>query len=151
MAKLHSKKHGRSGSKRPAFKVAPDWVEYPAHEVEDLVVKLFRQGHNSTTIGRLLRDQYGIPHVRSICNKTVTQILSEAGQKIEYPDDLLALIRRAVRMHKHIQANKADASNTTKLIHAESKIKRLVKYYVQVGRLPAGWAYNRESAELIVK
>ncbi len=151
MAKLHSKKHGRSGSKRPSFKVAPDWVEYPAHEVEDLVVKLFKAGHNQTTIGRLLRDQYGVPHVRSICNKTISQILKEAGQKVQYPDDLLSLIRRAVRMRKHLATHKADGTNTTKLIHCESKIKRLVKYYVREGILPAGWTYNRETAELIVK
>ncbi len=151
MARLHSKKHGKSGSKRPAFKVAPDWVDYPAHEVEELVVKLYKEGHNPTTIGRLLRDQYGIPRVPSITNKTLMQVLTASGQKIEYPDDLLYLIRRAVRMQKHLLANKSDGSNTTKLIHTESKIKRLVKYYVREGRLPAGWTYDRQTAALIVK
>lgn len=151
MAKLHSKKHGKSGSKRPTFKVAPDWVEYSAHEVEDLVVKLNKQGHNGTTIGRILRDQYGIPLVRTITNKSISDILVENGQKIIYPDDILALIRKAVRMSKHLAANKKDALNTTKLIHIESKIKRLAKYYIEKGRLVHDWKYNRETAALIVK
>lgn len=151
MAKLHSKKHGKSGSKRPTFKVAPDWVEYSAHEVEDLVVKLNKQGHNATTIGRILRDQYGVPLVRTITNKSISDILVESGQKIAYPDDILALIRKAVRMSKHLAANKKDALNTTKLIHIESKIKRLAKYYIEKGRLAHDWKYNRETAALIVK
>ena len=151
MAKLHSKKHGKSGSKRPIFRVTPAWVEYPAHEVEELVLKLYKAGHNPTTIGRILRDQHGIPLVRAITKKTITQILQDAGQKIEYPDDMLALIQKAVRMTKHLAANKKDALNNTKLIHIESKIKRLAKYYILNKRLPHDWVYKRETAALIVK
>ena len=151
MAKLHSKKHGKSGSKRPMYKIAPDWVEYSAHEVEDLVVKLYKQGQNPTTIGRLLRDQYGIPLVSTVTKKSITQILEENGQKVEYPDDMIALIRKAVRMGKHLTINKKDALNTTKRIHIESKINRLAKYYIRVGRLPHDWKYRRETAALIVK
>lgn len=151
MARLHSKKHGQSGSKRPSFKVAPDWVEYPAHEIEDLVVKLHKAGHNSTTIGHMLRDSYGIPRVSSICGKTIGKILAASGEKVDYPDDLLALIRKAVGMIKHLQVHKQDGSNITKLIHVESKIKRLVKYYIRTGKLPVGWRYQRETAALLVK
>ncbi|MFH1306502.1 MAG: 30S ribosomal protein S15 [Candidatus Micrarchaeota archaeon] len=151
MAKLHSRKHGKSGSKRPIAKIAPDWVEYSAHEVEDLILKLNKQGHDSTSIGHILRDQYGIPQVRTICNKRMSAILEENGIKVQYPDDLLALIRRAVGIIKHLEKNKSDRANTTKLLHVESKIKRLAKYYVKTGRLPVDWKYNRERAALIVK
>ncbi len=151
MAKLHSKKRGKSGSKRPSIKVAPDWVDYPSHEVEELVLKLFKQGNNPTTIGLLLRDQYGVPLVKNITGKTICGIISESGQKIEYPDDLISLIRKAVRMMGHLKANKSDRHNTTKLLHIESKVKRLVKYYRRTGRLPPAWTYSREQAALIVK
>ena len=151
MAKLHSRKRGRSGSKRPALKVAPEWVEYSAHEVEDLVIKLAKQGNDATTLGRILRDQYGIPQVRTICNKKVSQILEENSIKVNYPDDILALIKRAVRMIVHLEKNKADGTNTTKLLHVESKIKRLADYYIKKGKLPVGWRYDRERAALIVK
>lgn len=151
MAKLHSKKHGKSGSKRPVFKVTPPWVDYSAHEVEELVLKLAKAGHNPTVIGRTLRDQYGVPLVATITGKSISKILEENGQKPDYPDDLLALIEKAVRMAKHLKANKKDALNTTKLIHIESKIKRLAKYYLKTGRLPHDWTYRRETAALIVK
>jgi small subunit ribosomal protein S15 len=151
MAKLHSKKHGKSGSKRPMFRVAPAWVEYPPHEVEELVLKLYNEGNNPTTIGLILRDQYGIPLVRAITKKTISQILKEHGKLPEYPDDLLALIKKAVRMSRHLATNKKDALNNTKLIHIESKIKRLAKYYIKQGRLPHDWVYRRDTAALIVK
>jgi len=151
MAKLHSRKRGKSGSKRPAAKIAPEWVEYSAHEVEDLVLKLSKEGNNGTTIGRILRDQYGVPSVRAICNKRVTEILEQNSVKVQYPDDLLALIKRAVRMLKHLDKNNSDGQNTTKLLHVESKIKRLAKYYIKKKRLPVDWKYNRQTAPLIVK
>ncbi|MFA5108353.1 MAG: 30S ribosomal protein S15 [Candidatus Micrarchaeia archaeon] len=151
MAKLHSRKRGRSGSKRPALKVAPEWVEYSAHEIEDLVVKLAKQGNDATTIGRILRDQYGVPQVRTICNKKISQILEENSIKVNYPDDLLALIKRAVRMIVHLEKNKGDGTNTTKLLHVESKIKRLADYYIKKKKLPVSWKYDRERAALIVK
>ncbi len=151
MAKLHSRKHGKSGSKRPVAKISPQWVEYSAHEVEDLVLKLSKEGHNATSIGRILRDQYGIPSVRSLCNKRISDILAQNNVLVKYPDDLLALITRAVGMLKHLSANKSDGQNTTKLLHVESKIKRLAKYYVRQKKLPVSWKYNRQTAPLIVK
>ncbi|MFH0927833.1 MAG: 30S ribosomal protein S15 [Candidatus Micrarchaeota archaeon] len=151
MAKLHSRKHGKSGSKRPSAKISPEWVEYSAHEVEDLAVKLSKEGNNATSIGRLLRDQYGVPSVRAICNKRISEILEQNQIEVEYPDDLISLIRRAVGMIKHLEANKSDGLNTTKLLHVESKIKRLAKYYIRKGKLPVDWKYNRQTAPLIVK
>jgi len=151
MAKLHSRKRGKSGSKRPSAKIAPEWVEYSAHEVEDLVVKLSKEGHSGTEIGRLLRDQYGVPSVRAVCNKRISEVMEQNQIKVIYPDDILALIRKAVGMLKHLEANKSDGLNTTKLLHVESKIKRLAKYYIKSGRLPVTWKYDRRSAPLIVK
>jgi small subunit ribosomal protein S15 len=33
----------------------------------------------------------------------------------------------------------------------ESKIHRLVKYYREKGKVPAGWAYDPETAALLIK
>ncbi|MCX8163585.1 MAG: 30S ribosomal protein S15 [Candidatus Micrarchaeota archaeon] len=151
MAKLHSKKKGKAGSKKPLMHVAPSWLEYSPEEVEEIIVKLAKQGHSATDIGRILRDQYGIGQVRLVCKKKISQILAENNIKIDYPDDLLALIKKAVRMLKHIQKNKSDKSNIIKLSHVESKIKRLVKYYIKIGKLPYNWKYSRDRAVLIVK
>ena len=151
MARLHSKKRGKSGSKRPSVKVSPDWVEYSAHEVVELVAKMGKEGAGQSAIGQALRDTYGIPSVQNLCGKSVSAILAESGVKQEYPEDMLSLIKRAVNMREHLRSNRSDKHNRTKLIHVESKIGRLVKYYTRIGRLPADWKYDPETAALLVK
>ncbi|MFH1285838.1 MAG: 30S ribosomal protein S15 [Candidatus Micrarchaeota archaeon] len=151
MAKLHSKKHGKSGSRKPTTKMVPEWVEYSAPEVEELVLKFAKEGTNAALIGLKLRDAYGIPSVEIITGKSITKIMTDSGIKIEYPDDLLTLIKKAVNMRKHAGKNKQDCHNKTKLIHVESKIKRLVRYYTASKKLPENWKYDPETAELLVK
>jgi len=132
-------------------KVAPEWVDRSAHEVEELVLKLAKQGYNATTIGLILRDEYAVPSVKRLCGKTITRILKDNGIKIEYPDDLMNLMRKAVRMRKHLETHKKDIHNRVKLTHVESKIRRLVKYYRKKRVLPSGWRYDPETAALLVK
>lgn len=151
MARMHSKKRGKSGSKRPAVKVAPEWTEYAPHEVEELVVKMGKEGKGPTEIGMILRDTYGIASVQTLCSKPITEVLSDNGVKLGYPEDLINLIKRAVNMREHLRTNRSDRHNRTKLIHVESKIGRLVKYYTKNGRLPADWKYDPETAALLVK
>jgi small subunit ribosomal protein S15 len=151
MARLHSKKGGKSGSKRPGVKVVPEWVEYSAHEAEELIVKMGKEGRGPAAIGMALRDTYGIPSVQNLCGKSITHILADSGVRQEYPEDLLNLIKRAVNMREHLRTNRSDKHNRTKLIHVESKIGRLVKYYRESGRIPADWKYDPETAALLVK
>lgn len=151
MARLHSKKKGKSGSKKPVVKVVPEWVEYSAHEAEDLVVKMGQEGKGPAIIGQSLRDTYGIPSIQNLCGKPIHAILAEHGIKRTYPEDMINLIKRAVNMREHLKTNRSDRHNRTKLIHVESKIGRLVKYYTKAGKLPADWKYDPEKAALLVK
>ena len=151
MAKMHSGKKGKSGSKRPPTKVVPEWVEYSAGEVEEMINKMAKEGMTSARIGQSLRDAYAVPSVKNITGKSITEIMKASGMKMEYPEDLLNLITKATGMRKHLVKNKSDVHNRTKLTHVESKIKRLVRYYAKVGRLPAGWSYDPEKAALLVK
>jgi len=148
---MHSKKRGKSGSKRPAIKVAPEWTEYAPHEVEEIVVKMGKDNKGPTEIGTILRDTYGIASVQVLCGKPISKIMGDSGIKIGYPEDMLNLIKRAVNMREHLRTNRSDRHNRTKLIHVESKIGRLVKYYTKNGRLPADWKYDPETAALLVK
>ncbi len=151
MARLHSRKHGKSRSKRPAGKAAPSWVEYPAHEVEDLVVKFAKEGIPPSQIAMRLRDSFGVPSVKALCGKSVGEILGENSALPQYPDDLMNLIRRTVRMRAHLAGNKPDRHNKVKLAHVEAKIKRLAKYYARTERIPPGWEYDPQKAALLVK
>lgn len=150
MARLYSKRRGKSGSKKPIKKVKPSWVRYDSKEAEQLVVKLAKQGYSQSKIGIALRDIYGIPDVRVITKKKVYTILNENKLTSEIPEDLLDLIRKETSVYKHLEANKGDKTALRGLQLAESKIKRLVKFYKAKGRLPENWVYNREQAKLLI-
>lgn len=151
MARMHSRKKGKSGSKKPTVKVVPEWVELNPQDVETLVVKMHKEGLEAALIGQRLRDQYGVPSVESLLGKSIKKILAEQGLTPQYPDDLLNLIKKAVNLMKHLKVHKGDATNKTKLIHTESKIKRLVKYYRKSGAIPKNWKYDSEQAALLVR
>ncbi|MFP3259022.1 MAG: 30S ribosomal protein S15, partial [Caldivirga sp.] len=96
-------KRGSSGSTRPATKTIPPWLSYTPEDVERLVVELARRGFTPSMIGVILRDQYGIPLVKVVTNKRITEILSENGLKPQIPEDLMALIRRAINIRRHLE------------------------------------------------
>ncbi|HSB47723.1 MAG TPA: 30S ribosomal protein S15 [Candidatus Bilamarchaeum sp.] len=151
MARLHSKKKGKSGTKRPRSRTAPDWSAAKSHDVKEMVLKMAREGAPPAKIGLTLRDQHAVPNIRAALGMPLKRFLVKEKAASEYPEDLLNLIRKAVRMSSHLKASKKDVHNQVKLVHVESKIQRLVKYYSSKGVLPSGWKYDREKAALLVK
>jgi len=151
MARLHTHKRGRSGSIRPSHKKAPSWVPYPPEWVENKVVELARQGTPQSLIGVILRDKYGIPLVKLVTGKSITQILKEHDLASSVPEDLANLIRRALNLRKHLSIHKKDLHSKRGLQLIEAKIHRLVKYYRRVGVLPADWKYKPETAHLLIR
>ncbi len=151
MARMHARRKGKSGSTKPPFRSVPKWVEVTKEEVEKYVVELAKQGYSSAMIGTILRDQYGVPDVRALTGKKITRILKEHGLLPSIPEDLLNLIRRAVRVRRHLEEHKKDMHNKVALQRIESKIKRLVKYYKRKGVLPQDWRYTPETASILVK
>jgi len=139
-----SKEKGKSHSTRPPKIVAPPWVKYSPKEVEELVVSLYRKGYPPSMIGIILRDQYGIPLVKAITGKKILRILRERGLAPEIPEDLYNLIRRAIRVRRHLEEHPKDYHSKRGLQLIESKIHRLVKYYKRKGVLPPDWEYKPE-------
>jgi len=103
MARKYSRKHGKSGSKKPIRKVLPVWTIYKPQEAELLILKLAKEGKSTSEIGIVLRDTYGISDVRLLFKKKITQILKEKNIVSEIPDDMLALIRKSVAVRKHLE------------------------------------------------
>lgn len=136
MARMHARKRGSSGSKRPISKVPPPWLTQSSDEVEALVVKYAKSGVPPSQIGILLRDQHGIPLVKPVVGKRMLDILRENNLAPEIPEDLRNLIERARRMHIHLQTHRSDRYNRKRLQLVEAKIHRLVKYYRNAGVLP---------------
>jgi len=146
MARMHSRKRGKHGSKRPAKKTAPSWIRYKAKEVELLIAKLAKDGKTTSQIGILLRDVYGIPSVLALCGKSVSAILSEKKLVQEVPEDLTALFKRYAGIKKHLESNKHDETAARGLILTVSKIGRLVKYYKRTGRISEVWKFDTDRA-----
>jgi small subunit ribosomal protein S15 len=142
------KKKGKSHSTRPVSKRPPVWSRYQADEVEALVIKLAREGRSPSNIGVFLRDQYGIPLTKSIVGKSVTQILKEADLISSIPEDLEALLRKAAKLHVHLEKNSGDLHNKRSLQITEAKIRKLSRYYIRRKALPADWKYDIRRAML---
>ncbi|MFX0205835.1 MAG: 30S ribosomal protein S15 [Candidatus Hodarchaeota archaeon] len=142
MARMHARRKGKSGSKRPPWTSPPKWLTYSAEEVEKLVVEKAREGISSATIGLILRDSYGIPSVPRITNKSISQIMKEHDLYPKLPEDLLNLIRRASNLRKHLSEHKKDLHSKRGLQLQEAKVRRLVKYYKRTEVLPPDFKYD---------
>ncbi|NYZ76979.1 30S ribosomal protein S15 [Candidatus Micrarchaeota archaeon] len=151
MARMHSRKKGKSGRKRPKSKTLPEWVKADRAEIEEVILKMAREGVPPSRIGLVLRDRYAVPEVKLLLDMPLVAFLRKNKVAGEYPEDILELIKRAVRMRRHLKKSKADLHNSTKYNHVVSKILRLAKYYERNGVIPKGWKYDPEQAELLVK
>lgn len=133
------------------IKKNPSWVSMQKEEVEKLVIKLAKEGKSPSMIGVILRDQYAVPSVKAINGKTITQILEENKIKVDIPEDLKNLMKRAVELNNHLLVHKKDFSNKRGMQLVESKIRRLVKYYIREGVLSKKWKYSLEGAKLLIE
>ncbi len=151
MAKMHSRKRGTSGSKKLLAPSKPTWQRYKAKELEMLVAKLAKEGKTGAQIGLILRDSYGIPSIKLVLGKRLHELLTEKKIIGKFPDDLTALMKRAVMTKKHLELNKKDNHALRGLQLTEAKIKRLGKYYKGTGRLPVDWKYDPAQLKLLTE
>ncbi|MHC1567189.1 MAG: 30S ribosomal protein S15 [Candidatus Syntropharchaeia archaeon] len=150
MARMYARRRGKSGSKRPLRHSPPEWLEMSPEEVERMVVELYSQGNSMSKVGMILRDTYGVPDVALVTGKKIKKILEENGLAPSVPEDLENLIKKALRLRKHIEENPKDFHNKRATQLTESKIRRLVKYYKRKKVLPEDWNYTPQAAELLI-
>ena len=151
MARMHTRKRGKSSSEKPTTRGSYAWVKTTKEEALALIEKLAKEGKSEAIIGQTLRDQYGLPNAKAILGKRIAQILKEKKLSKEYPSDLIDLIRKAVQLRKHLKTHANDDHNAKRLANIESKIRRLVIYYKGAKRLAKEWKYDPEEAALLVK
>ena len=113
----------KSRSKRLLSKRVPVWCKYSPEEVKAFVIKLAKDETPPSKIGVILRDQYGIPLVKSIVGKSIKQIIDE-GIEIPIHDDLNNLHQKDTILSQHLNINKADAFNKRTLGFIMSRIRR---------------------------
>lgn len=148
MARIHAHRKGKSHQTRPTSKSTPSWLTYSPDEVSTLIVRLAKEGLPPSQIGIKLRDEYGIPLVKPILGKSITEVLEENDLGLQIPEDLQNLLNKARRLQQHLAIHKSDRRNIRSLELVEARIHRLSKYYKRIGKLPKDWKYKAVIAQL---
>jgi small subunit ribosomal protein S15 len=148
---MHARRRGKSGSQRPLITENPAWVPLNKDEIEEKIIAMGKDGIPAARIGLLLRDQHAVPDVKLATGRTVLDVLKENDLQPTIPDDLIALMRKAINLQTHLMENKKDVANKRNLQMVESKIRRIVKYYKREGTLPTDWQYSIANAELLIE
>lgn len=141
MARIHARVKGKSKSKRPV-KIDLSFVTLKKDEVEKLVIQLAKEDVKMSMIGITLRDKYGVPSVRAVTGKSISDILKTENLLTSIPEDLQNLVDKAIGLKKHLGNNTRDTHNKRSLNLIESKIRRLSKYYKNKGVIPSNWNLN---------
>ena len=151
MARMYAGRRGKSGSTKPHNDSAPEWSNSDKKEVEEIIMQLSKEGHTTAIIGTILRDKHGVPDARLVTGERISQTLSRLGAKSGYPEDLMSLMRRALRLIDHLSQNSKDLHNRRQLELCESKIRRLSRYYKDNGSIDSEWTYKRDQLRLMVE
>jgi len=95
-----------------------------------------------------MRDEYGIPLLKIIMDKTITEIRTEGGIKEDMPEDLHQLVQKALALQRHLRTHNTDHRNVRSLELIEAKIHRLSKYYKRNEKIAKNWKYASVIAQL---
>ena len=151
MSRMHSKGKGASGSRKPHSQSPPEWSNSDKKEVEELILQLSEEGNSNASIGIILRDNLGVPNVRLVTGERISQTLERLGKSGKLPEDLMSLMRRALRLIDHLSQNSKDIHNRRQLELCESKIRRLSRYYRENNQIDSDWTYKRDQLRLMVE
>jgi small subunit ribosomal protein S15 len=145
---MHAHTRGKSHSVRPTSKNSPPWLTSSPAEISSIVLQLSKEGLTPSMIGTKMREEYAIPLVKNITDKTITEIRSENGIKDEMPEDLHQLVQKALALQKHLRSHNTDHRNVRSLELIEAKIHRLSKYYKRNEKIAKDWKYASVIAQL---
>ncbi|MCD6434143.1 MAG: 30S ribosomal protein S15 [Candidatus Diapherotrites archaeon] len=120
-------------------------------EIEEHIVSLANAGHTPSEIGLILKEEFGIYDVKAVIGKKVQQVLAEHNLLPQIPEDLFNLIKKAVKIRKHMETNRKDYTAKRGYMITISKIRRLARYYKRKGKLPKDWYYDEATASLLVR
>lgn len=123
-------------------------MNYSLDEVRAQIGKLAKEEHSASEIGMRIRDDYGVPDVKTFLGKSIKEVLAEDKTNKPLPEDLSHLIARAARLKAHLERAHADRKNVRSLELLEAKIHRLSTYYKMRNELPLNWRYSAAVAQL---
>ena len=147
MTRIHGNSRGKSQSMKPST-MKSDWVKLTPEQIGKLVVEMNKEGLNASQIGIKLRDEHAISSIKSVTGKNMKEFMEENGINQEIPEDLEALVKRALSLQNHLKSNKGDRKNVRSLELLEAKVHRLSKYYKKKNVIPKNWKYKSVIAQL---
>ncbi|MCH2379934.1 MAG: 30S ribosomal protein S15 [Nitrososphaerales archaeon] len=147
MTRIHGNSRGKSQSMKPST-MKSDWVKLTPEQIGKLVVEMNKEGLNASQIGIKLRDEHAISSIKSVTGKNMKGFMEENGINQEIPEDLEALVKRALSLQNHLKSNKGDRKNVRSLELLEAKVHRLSKYYKKKNVIPKNWKYKSVIAQL---
>ncbi len=126
--------------------------EVTKEDIEKTIEELTKKGKTNSEIGLYIKESMGVKNIYAFCGEKIIDVQKRLKLKEnKLPDDLLALINRAVKLIKHKETNKKDTRALRGYQITISKINRLRNYYVKKGRVPKNWRYSDETAKLLIK
>jgi small subunit ribosomal protein S15 len=148
---MHTKKKGKSSSRKLRMEEAEAKSGLGKEEIEKLIVSYAKSGMPAELIGETLKKKHNVLYIRKETGKRLMQIIKENNLESSLPPDMLQLVKKAVNIREHLSSNKSDVHNRIRLGRIESKIWRLVRYYKKEGVLSRDWKYDPSTAELIIR
>src|SRR3989344_4417068 len=82
-----------------------EWVKMKPAEIEKIIVELAKKGESMASIGLKLRDEHGVPRVKS-SGKKLSKILKEHNLKV--PGEKEHIENSIKKLEAHIVRNKHD-------------------------------------------
>ena len=131
--------------------VKPETKTMDRKELDDWVVAQHNDGVSQSKIGLILKKEYNINSFKKLTGKTILEHLTENKVAPEIPEDLTALLKKAVLLIKHQKINKKDMTAKRGYQLTVSKIRCLSKYYKKKAILPKTWLYSEKKAALLVR
>jgi small subunit ribosomal protein S13e len=86
-----------------------------------------------------------------VTGNKVLRMLKAQGLAPELPEDLYHMIKKAVAMRKHLEANRKDKDAKFHLILVESRIHRLSRYYRKTKKVAPNFKYESATASALVQ
>ena len=143
MARMYTRKRGKSGSKRNFARDDHSWVTMTDEETKQAIISLKNEGLSNSMVGMRLRDQYGNPGSKVMLGKKLATVLAENGIRDDIPEDLKALIEKYKSVSKHIELDKRDPAAIRNRNLIMSKALRLVRYYKLNNYLSKEWSLSK--------
>ena len=69
MARMHTRKRGKSKSRKIYSNQKPNWIQFSNDEITKMIVDMKKSGTSPSMIGVRLRDEYGIPGAKAVLGR----------------------------------------------------------------------------------